>query len=263
MRDISIRAIDTLKEVDLIACEDTRRTKVLLAKYSIRTPTTSYHKFNVRSKTGHIISQLEQGKIIALVSDAGMPGISDPGQELIEAAAQAHIRVEVIPGPSAVISALSVSGMGIGRFAFEGFLPARASERKKRLLALAGEERTIVLYEAPHRLVRTMEDIKNNLGDRFICVARELTKKFEEVLRGRISELINRYSGIKPKGELVIVIEGKKGLEEPEAKKGRDGAKLLIGDLIRAGMTRSEAVKAVAKRLEIPKNELYRAVIRN
>lgn len=264
LRDISLRAIETLKNVDLIACEDTRHTKILLDEYSIRTAATSYHKFNIKAKTGHLISQIREGKNIALVSDAGMPGISDPGQELIQAAAEAGVKIEVVPGPSAAISALSVAGIGNGRFAFEGFLPVKTSDRKKRLQALAKEERTTILYEAPHRLIKTLEDLKNNFGDRHICVARELTKKFEEVSRGKVSELIDKLAKRKTRGEFVIVIEGKKELEElKEREEGKaiKEAKELVKDMMTAGVSKSNAVKIVANRLKVPKNRLYRAVL--
>ena len=258
LQDITLRAMNILGKVDLIACEDTRHTKGLLNKYSIATPATSYHKFNIKAKTKHLIGQLEAGKNIALVSDSGMPGISDPGQELIQAATQAGIKIEVVPGPTAAISALSVSGIGMGRFVFEGFLPTGTADRKKRLQALAKEERTVILYEAPHRLVRTLMDLNDSLGDRYICIARELTKKFEELSRGKISDLIDKYRKVKPKGEFVIVIEGKEELRKPEE---REEGKMLVGDLVSAGMQRSEAVKIVAKRLNVPKNTLYKATL--
>ena len=255
-QDITIRAIETLKSVDLIACEDTRHTKILLDKYDIKTPTTSYHKFNIRTKTGYIIDKIKQGKKVALVSDAGMPGISDPGQELVRAAASENIKVEVIPGASALISALSVSGLKTDRFAFEGFLPAKPSSRKKFLQSLANEERTIVLYEAPHRMLRTLEDIKEHFGDRQICVARELTKKFEEISRGKITEMIKKFSSVRPRGEFVIVIEGDKAIEKVKVD-----PELLVKDLVASGVSKSNAVKIVAKRLRVRKNELYRMTL--
>ena len=265
LKDITLRAIDALKSVDLIACEDTRRTKILLDRYSIKKPTTSYHKFNIKSKTKYLTGQLKLGKNIALVSDSGMPGISDPGQELIQAAAQAGIKIEVVPGPSAAISALSVSGIGTGRFVFEGFLPTGTADRKKRLQALAKEGRTVILYEAPHRLVKTLTDLYDNLGDRYICIARELTKKFEEQIRGSVSEMIDKFVKVKPRGEFVIVIEGKEELEERgeiEVKRLRgEEVKKLMGDLIGEGVSKSRVVKILAKRLNVPKNQLYRETL--
>jgi 16S rRNA (cytidine1402-2'-O)-methyltransferase len=255
-QDITIRAIETLRNADLIACEDTRHTKILLDKFDIKTQTTSYHKFNIRTKTGYIIDKIKQGKKVALVSDAGMPGISDPGQELVKAAASENIKVEVVPGASALISALSVSGLNTDRFAFEGFLPAKPSSRKEFLQSLANEERTIVLYEAPHRMLRTLEDMKEHFGDRYICVARELTKKFEEISRGKITEMIKKFSSARPRGEFVIVIEGDKAIEKVKVD-----PELLVKDLVESGISKSKAVKIVAKRLRVSKNELYRTTL--
>ena len=183
-----------------------------------------------------------------------MPGISDPGQELIKAAISAGIKIEVVPGPCAVISALSVSGIGSGRFAFEGFLPAKPSLRKELMDAMASEERSIVLYEAPHRMVSTLKEIKASLGDRQISVARELTKKFEEVIRGSISDVLDKFSLKKPRGEFVIVIEGKRPIG-----KLHEAPELLVRDMVEAGISKSNAVKIAAKRLNISKNELYKA----
>ena len=257
-QDITIRAIETLKTVDLIACEDTRHTKIILDKYDIRTPTTSYHKFNIKTKTVYIINKIKMGKKVALVSDAGMPGISDPGQELVRSAASENIKVEVVPGASALISALSVSGLKTDRFAFEGFLPAKPSSRKEFLQALANEERTIVLYEAPHRILKVLEELKENFGDRNICIARELTKKYEEVSRGKITELIKKFSLSRPRGEFVIVIEGEKRIDKVQVD-----PEMLVRDLAAAGISKSKAVKIVASRLKVPKNELYRATIKD
>jgi len=257
-QDITIRAIETLKSVDLIACEDTRHTKILLDKYDIKTPTTSYHKFNIKTKTVYIINKIKMGKKVALVSDAGMPGISDPGQELVRSAASENIKVEVIPGASALISAISVSGLRTDRFVFEGFLPVKSSSRKEFLQALANEERTIILYEAPHRIIKTLEELQENLGDRNICIARELTKKFEEVSRGKITELIKKFSLSKPRGEFVIVIEGEKRIDKVQVD-----TEMLVMDLAAAGISKSKAVKIVANRLKVPKNELYRATIKD
>ncbi len=258
LQDITIRAIETLKSVDLIACEDTRRTRILLDKYGIKTPTTSYHKFNIKPKTAYIMNRIMAGGGVALVSDAGMPGISDPGQELVRAAASENIKVEVVPGASALISAISVSGLRTDRFTFEGFLPVKPSSRKEFLQALANEERTIILYEAPHRIVRTLEELKEHFGDRNMCVARELTKKFEEVSRGRISELIKKFTLARPKGEFVLVIEGEKRIEKVSVDPG-----ILVRDMVDAGISKSSAVKIVAGRLKVPKNELYRATLKD
>jgi 16S rRNA (cytidine1402-2'-O)-methyltransferase len=256
LKDITLHAIDVLKSCDLIACEDTRHTKVLLDEYSISTSTTSYHKFNIKAKTSYLIGQLKLGKKVALVSDAGMPGISDPGAELIKAALDEKIKVEVVPGPSAAVAALSVSGLASDRFVFEGFLPAKTGERKARLEELAGEERTIIIYEAPHRVLASLSDIREVLGDRHAAVVRELTKIHEEILKGTVTKLIDRFSLSKPKGEFVIVLEGSKStkvfFEDPQ---------LLVEDLVKAGLSRSAAVKITSKRLGIAKNGLYRSTI--
>jgi 16S rRNA (cytidine1402-2'-O)-methyltransferase len=256
LQDMTLRAIETLKKADLIACEDTRHTKILLDEYSIDTATTSYHKFNLTAKTRFLLNQLKGGKDVALVSDAGMPGVSDPGYELVKSAGREGIKVEVIPGPSAVTAAVSVSGLDAGRFVFEGFLPTSTAERRDRLDELMEEERAIVIYEAPHRLLATLSELEKRLGDRNVVIARELTKKFEEVTRGRVSDIIDSFSKRKPKGEFVIVIEGakisKKELGDPE---------LLVRDMMKAGLPRSEAVKIAAKRLDVSKNQLYRATL--
>ena len=208
LEDITFRAVRILSEVDLIAAEDTRQTKILLAKYNINTPMTSYHKFNIKSKTPHLIKLLKQGKTIALVSDSGMPGISDPGYEVVSSAVVQGIRVEPIPGPSAAITALAVSGLPTDRFVFEGFLPKKPGKKAKKLKELKGEKGTIIIYESPYRLVKTLEDIKKILGDRRVAVCRELTKKFEEIVRGKAGEVLEKFREHKPRGEVVVVVEG-------------------------------------------------------
>jgi 16S rRNA (cytidine1402-2'-O)-methyltransferase len=253
LSDITLRAIETLKKVQLIACEDTRHTKVLLNEYKIVTPTTSYHKFNIKTKTKFIVDQISAGKDIALVSDAGMPGISDPGEELIKAALSKGIKVEVIPGPCAVISALSVAGLRTDSFIFDGFLPTKHADRMERIKDLLLEKRTLVLYEAPHRLLKTLKDLHKNLGDRDISVCRELTKKFEEVVRGKISETINNFERKSPKGEFVLVIAGSGVAPDLDFSDSK-----LLKEMISAGISKSKAVKIAAKALNVSKNQLYR-----
>jgi len=199
--------MDTLAGADLIAAEDTRQTKKLLERFDIKTPVTSYHEHNIKHKTGQLISEILEGKNIALVSDAGMPGISDPGEELIKEAASKGIKIIPIPGPSAVITALAVSGLPAGRFVFEGFLPREGKQRRRVLRKLAGEERTIVFYESPHRLKKSLKDILEILGDRKICVAREITKIHEEFFRGSVSEAAARFCE-EVLGEITLVVEG-------------------------------------------------------
>jgi 16S rRNA (cytidine1402-2'-O)-methyltransferase len=217
LEDITFRAIRILSEVDLIAAEDTRQTRILLARYNINTPMTSYHKFNIRSKTATLINHLIQGKDLALVSDSGMPGISDPGYELIKEAARQGFRIEPIPGPSASITALAVSGLPTERFIFEGFLPKKQGKKVKRLSELKNETATIIIYESPYRVIKTLEDIKENLGDRQVAVCRELTKKFEEVIRGKAGDVLEKLKNRKIKGEVVVVV---KGFEKPRYSAG-------------------------------------------
>lgn len=206
LQDITYRAVETLKAVDLIAAEDTRHTKILLNHYDISTSLTSYFEHSKQNKLKQIIDALKQGKHVALVSDAGTPGISDPGYKLINAVRGADIDVTVIPGASAVVAALSLSGLPSDRFCFEGFLPVKSAARRKKLEALSGEERTIILYESPHRVVKALEDIREVLDNPFMVFAREITKKFEEVKRGRAEELLEHFDEKKPKGEFVLLL---------------------------------------------------------
>ena len=208
LEDITYRAVRILSEVDLIAAEDTRQSKILLTRYNINTPLTSYHKFNIKSKTDYIINLLKEGKNIALISDAGMPGISDPGYELIRAAITGEIIVEPIPGPSAAITALAVSGLPTDRFVFEGFLPKKPGKKTKKLKELKDEKGSIIIYESPYRLVKTLGDIKEVLGEREVAVCRELTKKFEEIVRGKAGEVLEKFKDRKVKGEVVVVVSG-------------------------------------------------------
>jgi 16S rRNA (cytidine1402-2'-O)-methyltransferase len=210
LEDITLRALRILKEVNLIAAEDTRKTGILLKNYSIFNRLTSYHDFNKEKKVHSLIQELKSGNSIALVSDAGTPGISDPAFLLVKLAIQEGIKVESIPGPTAFVSALIISGLPTDKFVFEGFLPAKAGRRKKRILELSEEKRTLIFYESPHRFLETLSDLLSILGDRRACIARELTKKFEEVKRGNLSEVIEYFKTIKIKGEFVIVIEGKR-----------------------------------------------------
>ncbi|MFH2145364.1 MAG: 16S rRNA (cytidine(1402)-2'-O)-methyltransferase [Candidatus Omnitrophota bacterium] len=207
LKDITFRALDILSAVDFIACEDTRRTRVLLEHYQIKKPLVSYYEYNKIKRIDFILRSLEEGKKVALVSDAGTPGISDPGSSLIKKTVEAGFRVESIPGAVAFISALVVSGFRTDSVVFEGFLPAKPGARRKKLAGLKQEGRTIVLYESPHRILRCLIDIKDVLGDRKIVVARELTKMFEEVLRfACVEKAIEHFKHKAPKGEFVIII---------------------------------------------------------
>lgn len=211
LEDITFRALRVLKEVDFIACEDTRRTGVLLKHYRIKNRLLSYHEYNKLQRTPEILELLRQGKRIALVSDAGTPGISDPGFYLIRAAIEKNFKVIPIPGPSAILAGIVISGLPSDRFAFEGFLPKREGRKRKKIAELKYEPRTMVFYDSPNRVVKTLTTMLEIFQDRRIVLVRELTKKFEEVLRGKISEIIKTLSERKLKGEIVLIVEGYAG----------------------------------------------------
>ncbi|OGX08625.1 MAG: 16S rRNA (cytidine(1402)-2'-O)-methyltransferase [Omnitrophica WOR_2 bacterium GWA2_47_8] len=206
LKDITLRALEILKEVDLIAAEDTRHTKILLDHYQISTPTTSYFEHNQIQKGEYLLRFLKEEKKVALVTDAGTPGISDPGYALIQLAKRNNIPVTVIPGPTALITALSLSGLPAHNFIFEGFLPVKPIARRKELEKFKNEERTVIFYESPYRILRTLKDIEEVLNDPIVVCAREMTKKFEEVAKAKASELIKKFSLQKPKGEFVLLI---------------------------------------------------------
>jgi 16S rRNA (cytidine1402-2'-O)-methyltransferase len=212
LNDITFRAVEVLKQVDLIACEDTRRTKILLEKFGLAKNLISYYNYNERQRAEEIIRELKSGKNVALVSDSGTPGISDPGFVLIKRAIEENITVIPIPGPSAFVCALVGSGLPMDEFVFVGFLPHKKG-RKTKLKKLSEEERTIILYESPHRLIKTLNEIVEIFGDREIAVAKELTKIHEEFFRGKISEVLKKLTPDKIKGEFVIVISGKTNYE--------------------------------------------------
>ncbi|MFA5147742.1 MAG: 16S rRNA (cytidine(1402)-2'-O)-methyltransferase [Candidatus Omnitrophota bacterium] len=214
LKDITLRAIETLKDADLIAAEDTRHTKILTEHYGINTPLTSYFQHNQVTKGDYLIGLLKEGKNIALVSDAGTPGISDPGAHIIGLAVKNGISVVGIPGPSAVILGLVVSGMPTDRFIFEGFLPNKSAGRRKRLSDLKEEKRTVVLYESPHRISKTLCDILDIFGDIRVSVMRELTKKFEEIIRGNVSEAAAHFEKTKPRGEFLVAFNPKEGARD-------------------------------------------------
>jgi len=257
LEDISLRALRTLREVKLIAAEDTRRTKQLLATYDIKTPTTSYHERNKLAKLEYILSCLEKGDV-ALVSDAGTPGISDPGYELIVAAHERGIPVVPIPGASVVITALVVSGLDTGQFTYLGFLPHKASARRKLLQSVAADPATIVVLETPHRLTAALSDILEVLGDREIAVCRELTKLHEEVFRGRVSQAMEHFT--EPRGEFTLVIEGKEETEKPQLT---EAIERKLHKMRRSGVGAKEAVARLAEETGLSKKELYRAWLRS
>lgn len=205
LKDVTLRAIEVLKQVKIIAAEDTRRTKILTSHYGIKTPLTSYFQHNKVKKADSLIRLLKEGKDVALVSDAGTPGISDPGFVIIRKALEEGIAVIPIPGPAAFLTALSISGLPTNKFAFEGFLSNKSSQRRKKLQGLSKEKRTVIIYESPHRLLKTLKDILEIMGDIHIVCARELTKKFEEVRRENVSECIRHFSNTKILGEFIIM----------------------------------------------------------
>lgn len=206
LEDITLRALRILKEVDLIAAEDTRRTKGLLTHYGISKPLTSYFSYNEKEKGEYLLNKLKDGKNIAIVSDAGTPGISDPAYYLIRLVMNNDIKVHPVPGPTGVIAALSIAGLPTDRFIFEGFLPRKAGKRHKRLESFINEERTVIIYESPYRIITTLQEIKDILGNRFVAIVRELTKIHEEVIRGTLDEVIQKLKGRAIKGEIILVI---------------------------------------------------------
>lgn len=257
LEDMTYRAVRTLMEVDLIAAEDTRQTLKLLNRFNISKPLVSYHEHNKLSKGEYLIEQLLNGKNIALVSDAGTPAISDPGEELVREAINNNITITSIPGPCAAISGLILSGFYTSRFAFEGFLSRNKKIKKERLLKIKDDSRTMVFYEAPHKLINTLECMLEMLGDRNICLARELTKKFEEIIRIKISQAIKQYSDSKPIGEFVIIVEGKLDKEE---KKELNNDIILdrVRECISSGKDKNESFKIIAKEFKIPKRDIYK-----
>lgn len=256
LEDISFRALSILKEADIIAAEDTRHTRNLLNHFSIQTPLTSYFEHNKRTKGEFILSLLGEGKTVALVSDAGMPGISDPGEDIARDALAAGFTVLPVPGPSAALAALVVSGLSTARFVFEGFLPRDKKERKERLTILKSEERTMIFYEAPHRLQASLEELREFFGERQIAAAREITKKFEETVRGTLSEVIEHFQAQPPRGEFTLVLAGAPRAEKREPDQGEIENELKIR--LAAGMSKKEAVKEVAEALGIPKSGVYK-----
>lgn len=257
LEDITLRAIRTLKEADVIAAEDTRHTQVLLKHFAINTPLTSYHEHNERAKTAQLVTRLERGESIALVSDAGTPAISDPGYRLVVAAIGAGIRVIPIAGPSALIAALSAAGLPTDGFDFRGFLPARKQERRSKLQELRDGRYTMVFYETPHRLQESLDDVREILGDRRMVLAREVTKLHEEFLRGRISEVIGEVSRREIRGEMTLVIEGCSDSNAASEEALVDEIDNLKGE----GMRIKEIAEIIGEKYGYSKREIYRLAL--
>ncbi|MCI9429269.1 MAG: 16S rRNA (cytidine(1402)-2'-O)-methyltransferase [Lachnospiraceae bacterium] len=265
LQDITLRALEALREADLIAAEDTRNSIRLLKYYEINTPMTSYHEYNKIEKAKYLIEQMQKGKTVALITDAGTPAISDPGEELVQMCQRAHIPVTSLPGASACITALTLSGLHTRRFCFEGFLPSEKKEKKEILEELKEESRTIILYEAPHRLISTLSELQETLGDRKVTLCRELTKKFETIMPVTFSEALSFYEEEAPRGEYVLVIEGKSLADkkrEIEENWQRIGIREHMEIYEQEGMDQKEAMKKVAADRGISKREVYRELLR-
>jgi len=259
LEDMTFRAVRILQTVDIIAAEDTRHTGKLLQHFQIATPQLSYHEHNSSQRIPELVDKLKMGKALALVSDAGMPLISDPGSELVQACIEAGIPVVPDPGASAAITALSAAGLPTNRFVFEGFIPSKGSERKDLLEGLQTESRTLILYESPHRLRQTLQDLADFLGcDRQIVLARELTKLYEEFWRGPIEEAILRYSQLEPQGEFTIVLAGAQ-LEKPHLSE--ETLKVELQQLMGQGISRSQASRQLAKATSLPRRQLYQRAL--
>ena len=264
LNDMSPRVIETLKDADLIAAEDTRNSIKLLNHFDIDTPMTSYHEFNKVEKAKTLIGKLKEGQNIALITDAGTPAISDPGEVLVKMCQEENITVTSLPGPAALIVALTLSGLSTRRFCFEGFLSPEKKERRRILEELTNESRTIILYEAPHHLKGTLAELKEALGDRRITICRELTKKFESVIPTTIFKAVSYYEENEPRGEYVLVIEGKSFREKDEERQ-LGFVKLSIEEHMKLyedqGIDRKEAMKLVAKDRGVSKRDIYNALL--
>ncbi|MCB6201315.1 16S rRNA (cytidine(1402)-2'-O)-methyltransferase [Extibacter muris] len=264
LEDMTFRAVRILKEADLIAAEDTRNSIKLLNHFEIKTPMTSYHEYNKIEKGRKLVELLLDGKDIALITDAGTPGISDPGEELVKMCYEAGVAVTSVPGAAACITALTLSGLSTRRFAFEAFLPSDKKERREILEELAGETRTIVLYEAPHRLVRTLKELAEAMGDRKATVCRELTKRHETAFATTLEAACLYYETTEPKGECVIVVEGKSRKavrEEARARWEELSMEEHMEQYLLAGMAKKDAMKQVARDRGIGKREVYQALL--
>ncbi|SDF01582.1 16S rRNA (cytidine(1402)-2'-O)-methyltransferase [Sporolituus thermophilus] len=263
LEDITYRVVRLLREVSLIAAEDTRHTRKLLAHFDIHTPLTAYHEHNKQAKGPELIGRLLAGEDIALVSDAGMPGISDPGADLVRLALAAGVTVVPVPGPNAALTALVASGLDTTTFTFVGFLPKTNKKRREWLAALASLPHTLIFYEAPHRLIATLNELREFLGDRPAVAGRELTKKFEEFVRGTLTSLLAHYQSHEPRGEFTLIVAGA-GESAPAAPQAAPAEVPLadaVAALVAAGRPKKEAIRAVAAERGLSRREVYQAVV--
>jgi 16S rRNA (cytidine1402-2'-O)-methyltransferase len=261
LQDITLRALETLRKVALIAAEDTRHTQKLLNHFQIKKPLTSYHEHNKNSKGPYLIEKLKSGIELALVSDAGLPGISDPGEELVKLCVQNEIPVMVIPGPTACLTALVASGLDCGSFVFLGFLPVQKKAKEELLQELKWEKRTLIFYIAPHHLLATLKTLKEFFGERRCCLGRELTKKFEEYQYGFFADLINYWEKRPPRGEFTLIVSGRENVSTQEITPQEIWAVYLF--FRREGLNQKEALREAAKLLGVAKREIYRLVHQN
>ncbi|HZK25214.1 MAG TPA: 16S rRNA (cytidine(1402)-2'-O)-methyltransferase [Oscillospiraceae bacterium] len=257
LKDITLRVLDVLREASLIAAEDTRRTRKLLSYYDLHTPLTSYHEHNKAAKTSQLIVKLLEGQTIAVVSDAGTPGIADPGEELVQAAIAQQITVIALPGPVAAITALTASGLTAVPFAFYGFLPTHGAERKVKLAQIMGEAKTVILYESPHRLCKTLAELCAIDPKRKVVVGRELTKLHEEYLRDTLEAMSAHFDRVKPRGEFTLLIAG----AEPEAEEPTQDPLQLAEHYLEEGLSTREAARRAAEVTGCARNEIYRKII--
>lgn len=265
LEDITFRVLRVLKEADLIAAEDTRNSIKLLNHFEIKTPMTSYHEYNKVEKAKVLVDKMLNGTTVALITDAGTPGISDPGEELVRQCLQAGVKVTSLPGPAACITALTMSGRQTRRFAFEAFLPSDKQERKEVLAELAQETRTVILYEAPHRLLRTLNELKEVFGEeRKLTICKELTKRYENTFLTTFKEAVEFYEEEEPRGEYVLVVEGK-SRETIKAEQQAQWDSMSIADHVamytNQGMDKKEAMKAAAKDRGVSKRDIYQALL--
>lgn len=260
LEDITYRVVRILNEVDIIGAEDTRNSIKLLNHFDIKTPMTSYHEFNKVEKAKYLVKQMQEGKNVAIITDAGTPGISDPGEELVRQCYEAGIQVTSLPGAAACVTALTMSGLSTRRFAFEAFLPSDKKEKTRVLEELKNETRTIIIYEAPHRLIKTLEELNNAIGNRRVTICKELTKRYENAMQTTFEDALEYYAENEPKGEFVLVIEGK-SFDEIEEENKQEWLSMTVEEHMefyeKQGISHKDAMKMVAKDRGVSKRDIY------